>query len=441
MIWQRAALPTYLALCIILGGASAGGYWANGALQLLGCALLFWAIWSTKYRPVGPERWLIGFLIAIVVIALLQLLPLPTALWYALSGRADLVNPDFAELLAPASFVSLKPHESLKSIIWLIPPIAVGFFMIRLRPAEPHILAAVLATMTLLSVLVGALQLKGGRDSDWYIYEITNRGSTVGFFANSNHLATLLLIALPFLAAIAKSFPAHRQGAQAVWVGCGAVALVCLVGIYQNGSLAGYGLVFPVLAASAMIFAPRGKLRGIALFAITVMAALGIWTISMTTEGQAYLAPDDTLSLGSRSIIFARTVDLIGIYFPLGSGLGTFQESYRALESLDVLELAVVNHAHNDYLEIIAETGIMGLLVLAVFIVWWLMRAIRIWRARYAEPVTLAAVIASGIVLIHSTVDYPLRTAAISTIFVLCLVLMCSWVSDDPVSGRQLTVK
>ena len=45
-----------------------------------------------------------------------------------------------------------------------------------------------------------------------------------------------------------------------------------------------------------------------------------------------------------------------------------------------------VNHVHNDYLETVLETGLPGLLILVLFILWWVRRSVRIWRS----PVTPA---------------------------------------------------
>ena len=42
--FRVALVPLYLFLCLIFGGASAAGYWANLFLQLIGLVLIFWAL-------------------------------------------------------------------------------------------------------------------------------------------------------------------------------------------------------------------------------------------------------------------------------------------------------------------------------------------------------------------------------------------------------------
>src|SRR4051794_28932758 len=95
---------------------------------------------------------------------------------------------------------------------------------------------------------------------------------------------------------------------------------------------------------------------------------------------------------------------------------------YEDHDRLDMDE--IVNHAHDDYLEIALETGVPGVILLLLFLVWWLRASWRTWTAPEADPYASAAVIASAAILIHSLVDFPLRTAAISTCFAMCLALM-----------------
>ena len=40
--------------------------------------------------------------------------------------------------------------------------------------------------------------------------------------------------------------------------------------------------------------------------------------------------------------------------------------------------------------------------------------------------------VASATLLVHSLVDYPLRTAGLGSLFVACCVLMAGWVPGDP---------
>jgi O-antigen ligase len=108
----------------------------------------------------------------------------------------------------------------------------------------------------------------------------------------------------------------------------------------------------------------------------------------------------------------------------LGSGIGSFRRLYPQYEDQAAVTTTFVNHAHNDYLEILLETGIPGLLTLLLFLLWWAGRAVRVARMRAIFPCAWAAVIGSAALLLHSLVDYPLRTAALAAIMAALLALM-----------------
>ena len=122
-------------------------------------------------------------------------------------------------------------------------------------------------------------------------------------------------------------------------------------------------------------------------------------------------------------------------YMPLGSGLGSFRRVYRLHESPDTVGAEYVIHAHNDYAEIALELGLAGIALILLFGVWWFMAVRAVWIGGEGGPFTRAASIASGAILVHSIVDFPLRTAAISACFAMCLALL----ADRRVPPQQET--
>jgi hypothetical protein len=77
---------------------------------------------------------------------------------------------------------------------------------------------------------------------------------------------------------------------------------------------------------------------------------------------------------------------------------------------------------------------VAGIIVLALFLAWWARSAWRAWRA--AEPFARAAAVASGAILIHSLVDFPLRTAAIGGCFAMSLGLLL-WRRPAPAPDKS----
>jgi O-antigen ligase len=97
---------------------------------------------------------------------------------------------------------------------------------------------------------------------------------------------------------------------------------------------------------------------------------------------------------------------------------------YKLYEDHDSIERTIINHAHNDYAELALEMGAPGIILMVLFLVWWAIAVRRAWVSTDAGPYVRAASIASGALLAHSLVDFPLRTAALGTCFAMCLALL-----------------
>jgi len=370
---RQLVAPAYLFLCLILGG-SAQGQWANMLLQIIGIVIIAWAAMDETQEPLqSPARQLLSIAILAVAVVALQLIPLPSSLWPVLGGR-DVIAGGYAVLGMPVQVTSADPLTSR-----------------------------------------------------WYLYEETNFGVATGFFANANHMATLLVITLPFLAALlASGRGANVQRYSALLALVTGAGLVIIVGLVLNGSLAGYVLTLPVVAASALIVMPaRSYLRQwtIVLGALMLVGAVGALATSSVRSGPS-LSQDASTSVQTRQEILSTTFDAVPHFMPLGSGLGSFSDVYPLYENPDRIIDVYVNHAHNDYAELALETGIPGMIVLVLFLWWWGAAVWRVWRSVEAGPYARAASIASAAILVHSLVDFPLRTAAISVSFAMCLALL-----------------
>lgn len=424
-----AVAPLYLFACLVLGG-SAQGIWQNMALQLVGIGLIAWAALDGGPEPLAApaRRALIIAMLGIAVVAL-QLLPLPPGVWPQLGARARIAD-GFATLgiALPAQPLSLTPYRSLDSLLGLIPPLAIFCAMVRLKAYRGKWIALALIAGTMAGIVLGALQVAGTADqSPWYLYSETNLGTAVGFFANVNHMASLLVITIPFLAAIAAAAAktANMQRYSAVVALCAGAALVIMVGLALNGSLAGYGLALPVLAASALIVLPassRLRLWAVVVAALLVVAA--VIALETVPIGGSKFDRDAAGSVESRAEILATSSRALHDFLPLGSGLGSFREVYHLYEQPSQVTTTYVIHAHNDYVELALETGLAGIVVMLLFFAWWTGAVWRVWRTAEAGPFARAAAIASAAILVHSLVDFPLRTAAIAACFGMCLALL-----------------
>ena len=426
---RAAVLPIYLFACLLLGG-SAQGIWQNMLLQLAGVAIVGWAAAARDDEPLSPSarQLLVIVALGIAVIAL-QLVPLAPSIWSNIGGRSGLVH-DYRVLgMPPPSLpVSLSPYSSLNSLMGIIPPLAMFCAMTRLRAYRASWLAIALLAGTVFGILLGALQVTSSDalNSPWYLYGETNWGVAVGFFANANHMATLLVITIPFLAAIAApNRQANLQRFSALLALVAGAGLVVLVGLALNGSLAGYGLALPVLAASALIILPpNSRLRIWAVVFAGLLLIGSLTALATTSIAGKKFGQDATTSVQSRATILATSDEALRDYLPFGTGLGTFRSVYQHYERPEQVTETYVVHAHNDYVELALEMGVGGIIVMLLFLGWWVAATWRVWRTAEAGPYARAATIASAAVLVHSLVDFPLRTAAISSCFAMYLALI-----------------
>lgn len=423
---KEAILPFYLFLCLMIGG-STQGIWANALLQLLAIAILAWSA-VTRGPQALPRaaRQLLLIVGALVLLFVAQLVPLPPGLWTALPGR-EVFASGFGLLGLPLPWLplSLAPYDTATTAMTLLPPLALLVGMLRLRAWSISGMLAAIIVAAALSIVLGVLQVTGG-DASWYFYRITNLGIAVGAFANGNHFATLLLIAMPVLAALATirwRAAENRQERLRIAALAIAAAALLVIGMAVNGSAAVLLLGPPVAGATAMLamqLPPRRLRQGLAATGLF----LAISVAALVTVGKDLPGWGTNASIETRMEFWSKTLRATQDQALTGSGIGTFQQVYRRYEDPGAVDRWYANHAHNDYLEIALEGGLPALLLLALFLLWWARQAGEAWLAPTATPERKAAAVASTAILLHSAFDYPLRTAAIMAVMAVCLSLL-----------------
>jgi O-antigen ligase len=419
-------------LCLVLGGASAAGFLANGVLQLLGLLFILTVVLSGSLPELSrPARLLIYLFAAAAALLVLELVPLPPFLWQLLPGRGR-VAEGYALLGIPAPWlsISLSSDGTLSALASLIPPVAVLLLIYASSGYGRLYTVYGLVAAAIVSILLGLFQRMQGPDSPYYIYEVTNLGGVVGFFANRNHLATLLLTSLPFVAALAVS-PKRNAKQDDPKVGrlviTGCIGLFLAVGIVVVKSAAGWMLLTPTLFAGAAIFlrgesgaVPRAVLQiGAALALVCVIGSIAA-PIQINDLGDKLSGIDPHMRNQSIRTTAAAALD----YLPFGSGGGTFTRIYPHYENPETASLEFLNHAHDDYVEVALEHGIPGLALIVIAFLFWLTQIRRVWRRDQGDALARAGSVAIGLLFAHSLVDYPLRTAAIAAVCALAAALM-----------------
>jgi hypothetical protein len=372
---------------------------------------------------------------AVLLLPIVQLLPLPPAIWTALPGRSEFVAA-YTEAAMPIPWlgISLSPPATWRSGLALIPPVAVFLSALFLGRRSRRALSLGLIAFGFVSVLLGLAQLAQGPESALRFYAITNASEAVGFFANRNHFAALLYILLPFTAAWAVGLAADRRPEMLVGMAfCMLVFASLLLGLGMARSRAGLVLsMLAALASLALTWTGRDaplKRRGHRFVLIGGLAG-AVLIVQFASFGILQRVELDVAE-DVRWELTRVTARIAADFQPVGSGIGTFEPIYRMYEEVDRLRPAYVNHAHDDYVELLLEGGWTAVAAMIVFFGWFAFVSVRVWRRPGAESTSAvdlslqrAAMIGVLLICLHSAVDYPLRTTALSTLLALSCAFM-----------------
>lgn len=429
--WDVVAIAAaiLLALSLVLGGASRVHILRLAIIELAALPLLVISlnrlIQSGQWRE---HRFALGLLGAFTALPLIQLIPLPPAIWTALPGRAEMVLAlQLAGLQPGWAPLTVTPDLTWQSALAILPPAAMFLAVLNASQLQTARMMWIYLAAAVASVLLGGIQLASG-DTRFYLWATTAAGSVTGFFANRNHLATLLLATLPFAAVFGAAILRRRsENRLPLWFGALFMGLV-VVGLAAIRSRAGVILFGPIAIASllaAWIAAGRGR-PGPGLLALIGGAAAAIGAVAIMALPPILARFDVQSAPEGRFEGWPIVASASETWLPLGSGIGSFDAVFRSVEPLEQLNPLFFNHAHNEYLETWLEAGWLGAALILVFLVWYGRRLWAAWKAGPSRERDLqrAASIALLAMLVHSGVDYPLRTAALAVLFAFCAAVL-----------------
>ncbi len=211
----------------------------------------------------------------------------------------------------------------------------------------------------------------------------------------------------------------------------------------SRGGLAGLIGAFAVMA----VLVRSKKLKRYLLPVTAICIALMVGWIGKTVILERLgTVKGEVLSgrLAGRVALWKATLEVIRDYPLSGTGVGTFQHTYISPEpGIAAVHPIYWSHAHNDFLELLTETGIPVFLLLGAFGLYLLVYFLKRFNSR-SDPWTLA--ISTGLfgslagILIHSITDFSLEIPAISILLVIELALLVTILNLGPknsISSRK----
>ena len=394
MKFVRAGLLLLFAFSVLAFGSVE--VWSESLLEI-GAAILFIGWAAILFLDPGvkiewnPLNWpLAGF----IAIGLLQLALHVTP--YAFLTRVELLKLTAYLLVFFLSTQAFRQRRDLTRLAWFL--IFLCFFVS---------LLGIIQHFTFESKLYGFRALSEG-------------GDPFGPFVNRNDFAGFVELTLPAGLAL-MIFRGLRRD---MFPLAGLLTIVPMGAMVLSGSRGGivsFGFEIAVLALLARSRkGPQGpRLAALAIVA-TASLALVVWLgAGKAIERFSTLHPGD-VTLSRRATMVRGAAHMFFDHPIAGSGVGSLVAVYPRYETL--YDGKVVDHVHNDYMELLAETGILGALCGLAFL-WFLFRQARTCFAaeqgHFSRAIHAGAIAALCGLLLHSLVDFNLHIPSNALLFLL----------------------
>jgi O-antigen ligase len=294
-------------------------------------------------------------------------------------------------------FVSVGVGRTIECLLYFVAMAAFFLSVTRLRPDQVYGLLPFFLMGVICNGLAAAIQYS--LSDTVAIQGLLPFTINAGLFANQNHFSALLFVSVPFVVYYGL-FRGHLLSGS-----LGLITLLLL--LLAAGSRAGILIGLAITIISVVFLSARSRLGGYGIPAVFI--GLSLYTIGAWTKIDAEVVDP---AFGRAE--FARTT-IAGIEenWATGVGFGSFPKVYQIYEKGEMIFKPYVNHAHNDYLELALEGGAPVVFLVAAYSV--LLFAFSLAARR--DPLQKMAFLSVSFLLVHSLVDYPMRTAALAMTF------------------------
>ena len=404
-----------IGLCaiVVFAIAAHGGVedWARAVLET--SAGLLFVLWAARAYVTREERVLISPilppLLGLMLVVVAQILFRATASVYQTSNELQLLVAMIL-LLFVATQV-FRNTDDWRLFVWFI--MSFGFVV----------------------AIFGILQHLTFNGKLYWFREMRYGGIPFGPYVNRNHFAGFAELVIPVALIPLVLGKVRRER----WFLVGLLALFPLGALFLSASRGGiisFAAELGVLALLVILRRSGGKhvLAGgvVLLLAFMMVSWLGARQILERFSSMQSLE----VSSGKRASMRADTWHIFRDHPWIGTGLGSLQMVFPPYETL--YDGKVVNHAHNDYLEALAETGIAG----AACCAWFLgalffhsLRRLLLQDKSFSAALRLSGLVACAGFLVHSLVDFNLHIPGNALLFFLMAHLATADISASRSSG------
>lgn len=285
--------------------------------------------------------------------------------------------------------VTLYTYATKIELFRLLIYMGIFFLMvnnIRTRQQIQFIVLAIIVTGVSVA-FIGLLQYLSGTEKIFWRYDI-KRTSFFGTFSNRDHFACYMSMITPLVFGLiiteylhyrknnSQFYPQSESAGHKTFF-CTFAIVIMLSSLFLARSGGGAFAMITSLFLLIGIMACRKRLRKMVWYVIPVLLvtfSLLVWIgIHPVIEKLSTTIDIENPSLQARVEFWKDTISAIKNFPLFGCGIGVFPFIYPQYSTVTYVHGVLINHAHNDYLELMLETGIIGFAI----ILWALFRFIK----------------------------------------------------------------
>jgi O-antigen ligase len=377
--------------------------------------------WSESILEIGAALLLVNWAVLIYRDATLKIH------WSALNSPLPcLVGIGIAQLIF---HLTANPYLTRAELLKLVTYFIVFFLIAQAfrERADLLRLAWFLIFLGFIVSLLGIIQHFTAEGKIYWFRELTLGGDPFGPYVNRNHFAGFVELVLPVGLALLVFRGLHRDAFSMV----GLLTIVPLGALILSGSRGGIVSLAFELGMLVLLARSRKRPEGPRIAALAIVGLAAIALIAWMGAGKAIerfsTVRAGDVSLSRRASMFRGALHVFMDHPITGAGLGTLVAVYPRYET--GYDGRVVDHAHNDYIEALADAGILGGLCCAMFL-WILLREARknfeAEQGHFSRALHAGAITAVGGLLLHSFVDFNLHIPSNALLFLLQCYLATS---------------
>ena len=363
-----------------------------------------------------------------------QILPLPFSLIKLLSPNTCVLYKTYGGSLNWSS-VSIYTYATKSEIFKFLTYVCV-FFLVANNIKEKRQIEHLAITIIIVGFFMAILGIiQGISHKNVWFPQLTQAGHSFGPYVNKNHFAGYMEMCIPLSLGFLTAYFTHfrkehwrklieKEPQIAKFILLTFVTITLVGSLFFSLSRGGIVSFLLSMVFLLDLFLIRKENKGIKILIVflTVSAIFLIWLgiDPIIARLSSLLTPYETIM--PRGKVWEDSYQIIKDFPILGTGLGTYQYIFPKYKNKTGIGL--YEHAHNDYIEYLSDTGILGTLFLFGAIAYFLIKCLKIWRRRhypYVLGLCLGGIIGTVSILFYSFVDFNLHVPA--NILVLFIVL------------------